>query len=57
MHTVFREAHAAAAATGDTRVAVLVCGNNAILERCRGKAAEFSRAGVTFECHFEAFGF
>jgi hypothetical protein len=57
MRRTFKDAHAAARLAGDCRVAVLVCGNQGILDGCMRMAADWSHDDVTFECHYEAFGF
>jgi Ferric reductase NAD binding domain len=46
-----------ARAAGASRVAVLICGNQGILDGCMKKCAKYSREGIRFDCHYESFGF
>lgn len=53
---VFDEAAAAAAASGESEVAVLVCANAAVLKQVLAQVAR-PRSGVSFQCHYESFSF
>jgi Ferric reductase NAD binding domain len=59
MAAAFKEVAAAAAAAGSSSVAVLVCGNQGILDGCRKMCSSYNkgRGSVRFDCHFESFGF
>lgn len=46
-----------AAAVGESRVAVMVCGNHGIVDRVLASAREASTADVAFDCHHEKFSF
>lgn len=46
-----------AAAVGESRVAVMVCGNQGIVQRVLATAREASTREVAFDCHHEKFSF
>lgn len=46
-----------AAAVGESRVAIMVCGNQGIVEKVLAAAREASTADVALDCHHEKFSF
>jgi hypothetical protein len=57
LQAMFDEVEAEARACGERRVALLVCGNKGVLESCLQVARTRMGGGVTFDPHFESFGF
>lgn len=46
-----------AVSLGESRVAVMICGNQGIVERVLATALEASTDKVSFDCHHEKFSF
>ena len=54
---LFAQAEQAAVAAGCKRIAVLVCGNDSLLQSCLAQTAQTRDSGVHFSAHYEVFGF
>ena len=54
---VFREAAEQARAMGERRVAIMICGNDHVLDACLAEVQRRQGTQVEFDVHFEAFGF
>jgi hypothetical protein len=56
LEAMFQEVEDEATALGESRVALLVCGNKGVLESCL-RIARMRQGRVQFDPHYEAFGF
>jgi hypothetical protein len=56
LDAMFQEVEDEAAALGESKVALLVCGNKGVLESCL-RIARTRTGKVHFDPHYEAFGF